>query len=86
MIFGLENNPKNIFLLVITFLFMTISFLITIWNLCCSNSKNYMELNDVDNDEENEVQQNINNDGRLVFNEEFCIDSDDAEDMSIMDV
>ena len=86
MIFGLENNPKNVFLLVITFSFMTISFLIAIWNLCCSNSKNYMEFNDVDNEEENDVEQNINDDGRLVFNQEFCIDSDEAEDISIMDV
>ena len=44
MIFGLENNPKNVSLLVITFLFMSISFIIAIWNLCCSKNKNYMEL------------------------------------------
>ena len=52
MIFGLENNPKNVSILVITFLFMSVSFIIAIWNLCCSKNKNYMELNDVDNDME----------------------------------
>ena len=91
MIFGLENNPKNVSILVITFLFMSISFIIAIWNLCCSKNKNYMELNDDDNNDEannDEAnnEENINKEGKLVFNDEFYIDSDGDEDIAIMDV
>lgn len=90
MIFGLENNPKNVSIIVITFLFMSVSFIIAIWNLCCSKNKNYMELNDEEhNDEDNREdgpEQNINEEGKLMFNDEFYIDSDGDEDVSIMDV
>ena len=90
MIFGLENNRKNISIVVITFLFMSVSFIIAIWNLCCSKNKNYMELNDEENNDEDnredDLEQNINEEGKLVFNQEFCIDSDENEDIAIMDV
>ena len=49
-----------------------------------------MELNDVDNDMEDNredvLEHNINEEGKLVFNQEFCIDSDENEDIAIMDV
>ena len=83
MIFGLENNPKNIFILFITFFFIFVSMMVVIINLCCCPNKenNYIELNNIEDEDINQNQDENSLEGRLVFKEDFFIDSEDDYDV-----
>ena len=88
MIFGLENNPKNIFILFITFFFILVSMMVVIINLCCCPNKenDYIELNNIEDEDINRNENENSLEGRLVFKEKFFIDSDNEEDVEEMDV
>lgn len=88
MIFGLDNNPKNIFILFITFFFIFVSMMVVIINLCCFSDKenDYIELNNIEDENINQDEENNSIDGKLIFNEEFFIDSDNEEGVQEIDV
>ena len=88
MIFGLVNNPKNIFILFVTFFFFLVSMMIVIIYLCCfpKNDNNYIELDNIEDENINQNAEENSLEGRLVFNDSFFIDSDNEEGVQEIDV
>lgn len=66
MIFGLDNNPKNIFILFITFFFIFVSMMVVIINLCCCPDKenDYIELNNIEDENINQDDEDNSIDGK----------------------